>query len=363
MKKHISLILVLALWIGLTACAWMKPAAVSSDTERRNLAQFPELSVETLASGRFMADFADYAVDQFPWRDGFRSLNAYLTYYGMGQKDNNGIYLHDGYAAKMEYPLNETSLGYAAARFDELYEGYLTDSGNIFFAIVPDKGYYLAEEAGVLSLDFDAMFSYLEDTLDWAEFVDITDCLSIDAYYRTDTHWRQEALLPVAQKLGQALGVDVAQDYETVTARSDFRGVYYGQAAIPMKAEELNWLIWPGWESCTVYSYDTGSDTPIYDASKLDSKDPYESFLSGNMAIQVITNPDAATDRELIVFRDSFGSSLVPLLARSYSKVTLVDTRYIVPSMVGEFVRFEGADVLLLYSTLVLNSSSALRKG
>lgn len=361
MKKHISLIFVLALWLSLTAYAWVKPADASSDAERRALAQFPELTVETLLSGRFMTDFADYAVDQFPLRQGFRSLNALLTRYGLGQKDSNGYYVQDGYIAKMEYPLNEDSLSYAAARFRDLYELYLTDS-EVYFAMVPDKGYYLAEDAGVLSLNYETLFSYFGAELPWAEFVDIRDCLSIDSYYRTDTHWRQEALLPVAEKLGQVLGVEIGSDYDTVTAKSDFYGVYYGQAALPMEAEELNWLTWKGWEDCTVYSHDTGSETLIYDESKLFSRDPYESYLSGNMAIQVIESPDAASDRELIVFRDSFGSSLVPLLVRSYAKITLIDTRYVSPSMVGEYVDFEDAQVLMLYSTLVLNSSSALRK-
>ena len=81
------------------------------------------------------------------------------------------------------------------------------------------------------------------------------------------------------------------------------------------------------------------------------------------MALQVIENPHAGTDRELILFRDSFGSSLAPLLSRYYSKVTLIDTRYMAPSMIGDYVNFEDQDVLFLYSTLVLNSSSALRKG
>ena len=56
-----------------------------------------------------------------------------------------------------------------------------------------------------------------------------------------------------------------------------------------------------------------------------------------------------------------FGSSMAPLLVSDYSKVTLVDTRYIAPKLVGNFVDFEGADVLFLYSTLILNQSAALK--
>ncbi len=363
MKKHISILLVMALWLGLTAFAWVKPASATSDSERRPLAQFPELSAQEIFSGSFMTEFADYAVDQFPLRDAWRTINACLTYYGLGRQDNNGIYIHDGYAAKMEYPMDEKSLEYAAARLSDLYDLYLADSGSrVFFAPVPDKSYYLAQEAGVLALDYEALFAYFDQQLPWAQQVDLTQCLTIDSYYRTDTHWRQEALLPVLEQLGQALEIPVTEGFTQVSAKPDFYGVYYGQAAVPMDPDELNYLTWDGFSEVSVYSVDTGKTTALFDQTKLDSKDPYEAFLSGNMAIQVVENPNAATDRELIVFRDSFGSSLVPLLAPSYVKITLVDTRYIAPMMVGQFVEFTGQDVLMVYSTLVLNSSGSLRK-
>ena len=362
MKKYLSLFLVLALWLGLTAYAWVKPADEFSDSERRPLEQFPELSVETILSGRFMADFADYAVDQFPLRDSWRTLNAWLTYYGLGQKDNNGIYLHDGYAAKMEYPMNNQNIAYAMARFADLYEMYLGDVEDIWFVAVPDKSYYMAQDAGVLSMDYEALFAQLRAELDWAEFIDVTDCLTKESYFRTDTHWRQEHLLPVVQKMGQVMGIEVPADYQVKLATDTFYGVYYGQAALPMPAEDLNWMVWEGMEEVAVHSLDTGVIGGVYDESKLSSKDPYESYLSGNMAIQVVENPNASSDRHLVVFRDSFGSSIVPLLTRSYARITLVDTRYVSPSAVGQFVDFEGAEAMFLYSTLIMNSSSALRK-
>ena len=204
MKKTISLILVLVLWAGLAASAWFGPAAEFSDAERRPLEQFPAVTGKDLLSGQFMKDFADYAVDQFPLRDGFRTLNAYLTYYLLGQTDNNGIYLSDGYAAKMEYPLNESSIGNAVARFTELYDMYLSGS-EIRFALVPDKSFYLAEEAGALAMDYDALYERMAEELPWAELIDLREYLTIEDYYRTDTHWRQERILDAAGKLCEAL--------------------------------------------------------------------------------------------------------------------------------------------------------------
>lgn len=99
----------------------------------------------------------------------------------------------------------------------------------------------------------------------------------------------------------------------------------------------------------------------VYDREKLEGKDMYETYLSGNQSVIRIENPNAETQRELVIFRDSFGSSVAPLLAEGYRSITLVDIRYFSPDMVGQFLSFEEQDVLFLYSTLVLNNSSTLK--
>ena len=112
---------------------------------------------------------------------------------------------------------------------------------------------------------------------------------------------------------------------------------------------------------CVVSDYETGKTGSVYDMTKLDSRDLYDVYLSGAKALLTIENPNAGTDRELIVFRDSFGSSMVPLLLTDYANVTLVDIRYIRSDLLGQCLDFHGQDVLFLYSTLVLNSSAALK--
>ena len=94
---------------------------------------------------------------------------------------------------------------------------------------------------------------------------------------------------------------------------------------------------------------------------KARGKDAYEIFLSGTSALQVIENPMAEEERELLVFRDSFGSSLIPLLVNGYSKITVIDTRYVQSSMLGNLVDFHGQDVLFAYSTLIVNNSMSMR--
>ena len=112
---------------------------------------------------------------------------------------------------------------------------------------------------------------------------------------------------------------------------------------------------------CKVYDYETGKTGSVYDTEKLSGKDPYEVYLSGPKSLLKIENPNASTDRELVVFRDSFGSSMVPLLVQDYKSVTLVDIRYINSWQLERYVEFTDQDVLFLYSTLVLNNGTTLK--
>lgn len=367
MNKKIRIIgamLLLALWAVLAAFAWLRPSQEISESERRPLAQFPELSADTLLSGKFMTGFEDYTLDQFPARDTFRQIKSLFHYYVLNQRDNNGIYIADGYAAKLEYPINVDSLEYATGKLNWVYENYLSESGSkVFFAAVPDKGYYLAEENGYLAMDYDAFFGKLQQDIPWATHIDITDCLEIGDYYFTDTHWRQERILDAAQKICQALDMPAPEESEfTQTAlERAFYGVYHGQAALPMDPETLYIMKSDRLDACQVYNYATESYTDVYDMQKLTSKDLYDVYLSGAQSLLRIENPNAATDRELIVFRDSFGSSLVPLLVSEYRTVTLVDIRYLSSQLLERYLEFNGQDVLFLYSTLVLNNGTTLK--
>lgn len=365
MKKiqHYGIFLAAAVWLCLAVAAWVYPAQAESTAERRALTQKPALTLGSLLDGSFMARFETAAQDQFPFREGFRTVKAAASYGLFRQGDNNGIYLSQGHAAKLEYPYQESAGDRAVKLFRTVYETYFAGKGGkAVFAVVPDKGYYLAFPGGYPAMDYDALFAKMKDQ-DWAEYVDLTDCLTADSYYKTDTHWRQEALLPAAEKLAQALGsaVPAGERYTPVALETPFYGVYRGQAALPLKADTLVMMTSPVLEACTVTNYETGKTGTVYDLTKLDSRDLYDVYLSGAVSLLEIINPAGPEEKTLVIFRDSFGSSLAPLLAEGYGRVILVDLRYMPGSMLQDFVDVSGADVLFLYSTLVLNNSTLLR--
>ncbi len=362
--RAIGTAVVVAVWVVLTGFAWFSPAREVSEAERRPLKQFPALSADTVLNGKFMENFEDYTLDQFPGRDVFRRLKSLVHYNLLGQKDNNGIYIADGYAAKLDYPVNAGALNHAMDRLNYVYETYLAPNGSkVYAAVIPDKGYYLAEENGYPAMDYEVLFDTVKTRLPFARHIDLTASLQAQDYYFTDTHWRQEHLLDAAEKLCQAMGVTApkAEGYIKTPLQRPFYGVYYGQAALPMDPEAMYLMESQTLADCRVYNYETGKYTAVYDMDKLDSKDLYDVYLSGAQSLLRIENPGAKTDRELMVFRDSFGSSMVPLLVQDYKTVTLVDIRYLDSRMLGRYLEFNGQDVLFLYSTLVLNAGTTLK--
>ena len=152
--KKISNIITTVLFSGIVGGFFLwhiaAPDKTVTESERRRLASFPEFSLSALESGTFVNNFEKYALDQFPLRDGFRSAKAICEYNVFLKRDNNDIYFTDGYLAKLEYPMKENSVISAAVKFNKLTDKLLGNS-DVYFAMVPDKNYFLAEKNGYLS--------------------------------------------------------------------------------------------------------------------------------------------------------------------------------------------------------------------
>lgn len=351
-KNIISTVLLASLLLSLSIWCIFGEKAEFSESERRALASFPELSFETVMSGEFAKKFEEYATDAFPKRDIWRSIKAYTRLYGFMQKDNNKIYFKDGHLSKLEYPANYTMADHAIELFNKINDKYLNETNNAYFAMIPDKNKFLAE----LKIDYDAYEKYMAEGLGFAESINIGELLSADDFYYTDTHWRQENIIDVADRIATSMGSSISKDYEKVELDIPFCGVYVGQSAMAVKPDKLSYLT-----NETINSYIVEGANAVYDMTKAESRDPYEMFLSGNQAIVTVKNPANTEGKRLIIFRDSFGSSVAPLLSEGYSETVLIDLRYVSSDYLGSFIDFSGADVLFMYSTLLLNSSLSLK--
>ncbi|MGI6366358.1 MAG: DHHW family protein [Bacillota bacterium] len=353
----LSFILVLS---SLLLANILLPHRDSSYTERRSFRR-PDFSWEKLLSGRMFLEYEKYALEQFALRDQFRGLKALSAFHLLRLREHNDVYvLGDGIYRK-EYPLREDSIAAAAAKFREVYSAYL-EGQPVYYSVVPDKNYYVAAENGYLALDYGRMQEILREDLPGWSYINLFASLTIDDYYRTDGHWRQERLIPLADSILSQMGREVARGEYARHELSPFYGSYYGRCGLLLAPDNIAYLTNPVLEAARVYDQDGKDLGGIYNFESFSSMDPYNFFLSGPMPILTIENPAAGDDRELVIFRDSFASSLAPLLLEGYARIHLVDLRYFPSDRLGEKIQFgPHQDVLFLYSIPILNNSGMLR--
>ncbi len=332
-----------------------------SQSERRQLASKPAFKSEDLWSGEYVRKLEKYMVDQFPLRDELRSVKSNFSMKVMQKQDTQNIFVKDGYLCRMEYPMDEDSISHAAELFENIYDRYLKDTKvKPYITVVPDKNYFLAGE-GVLAMDYEKFFAQVYGQTPHLTPISITEKLELSDYYRTDTHWKQEEIIDVAAVLAESMNVAFENDFTVHTSQEPFYGVYYGQAGLNLPPDAISYCTSDELTDCYVFDYENNREIPLYNMEALTGRDPYEMFFGGNISLATIENPDALSDKELVVFGDSFSRSLLSLLAGSYRKITLVDIRYMPSAQVGNYIEFTNQDVLFLYSTSVLNNSITLK--
>ena len=362
LKNLIMCILFVALITGFFVSGLIIPDAELSYSERRTLKKLPELTTDSLLSGKYFKDFEAYVPDHFPLRDQLRTVKAVSHFFVFNMRDNDGIFIIDNSAFKLLYPMNERSVRDAAEKLNSLYDTYLQGM-SVYYSVVPDKNYYSAAQKNYPVIDYERLVEIMNSGTRNMEYINLFDCIDADGFYKTDPHWKQEKLGPVVARLAEKMGFDYLpiESYERETLYP-FYGAYYRQSALPLLPDNLTYLTSGTLRSATVRNFNAPDRiSPVYESDLFGGMDSYDVYLGGATPITIIENQNATTDKELILFRDSSGSSLAPLLLEGYKKITLVDLRYISSSLLGKYIDFKNQDVLFLYNVHVLNNSMMLK--
>ncbi len=366
MKKHARIIIITAfcsILLSLGALSIILPDKDISKSERRYLTQFPTLTWQTVTDGAFMQNIEKYLPDQFPFREGFRSVKAIFERLTL-RLDTSDVYEYNGYLTSLDFTLHESLVKKAGEKLTKVKNELLSDGNTAYIALIPPKNYYIAQsETCHPTIDYENLQSILYESCGDFKTIDLFDTLTLEDYYKTDSHWRQEQLGKAVEKLTSAMGVGqyLTETYETHEIHG-FRGVYSGQSALPVDDEVMYYLTNDAISTATVtYKASDIAESTVYTLSKSDGTDMYDIFLGGAVPVVEIVNPNAQSDAALVIFRDSYGSSIAPLLIECYRKITLVDLRYIALDYLPQFAETDNADFLFLYSTGVINNSEMLR--
>lgn len=327
-----------------------------SVAERRKLATMPELTTKSLFDGTYFKKFDSYVTDQFVERDAFRKIKIDIELSTKGEYNN--LYLYDDYIIEEIFPLNSNSINNLTNKINYIKDTYLNDNSNIYYTIIPDKNYFVNN--GNLKLDYNKLQDMMKSNLTNLNYINIFDKLTLDNYYKTDTHWKEEDLSNVANTIANQMNFDITNN-NVVNTITTFKGSYAGRLSVTKDIDTIKTISNPSTLNSSVYNYETKKYTDIYDYTKINSLDKYDIYLSGAVPIIDIINNNTSSDKELIVFRDSYGSSLIPLLIEGYKKITVIDIRYISSKILNKYIDFNDQDVLFMYSILTINNSFSIR--
>ena len=333
-------------------------------SERRIPARFPEISVKSIVTGEFMSGFEDYAADTFVFRDAFRGIHAFQVLDIYRQTDKSGLYRNNAVGAGEFRRTNPVSFRQTSERIKRAAGSLEGLDMNIYYSIVPDKSYFA--DRFYPGFDLGVAEAVLTEVLSDYKYIPLAVSLDANIFYRTDLHWDQSKIEGVADHILSAMGNNTKTGDFMVGNAGEWHGVYAGQLALPIAADNMKYLDIGGlrvsYLNDKTLEFDPG---PIYDIARFSGVDPYDFFLRGPQPLIIIEN-GYAPERELYLFRDSFGSSLAPLLAEAYSRITVIDLRYInlqvlhMPEIVG-FEFTPGSDVLFIFSSQIFNNPSILQ--
>lgn len=368
--KHLPTIVFIVFIFSMTILFFALPKKEYSSSEKRYLADFPTLTVDTFFSGDFGEDFEKYLSDHTAFRNFWVGLNSYYNY-TLGNPLSNGIYkCDDGYLLN-DPPKTER----LSTNIDVIAEFSTASSLPSTVLLAPSTGYVTNDVLPNKHIVYhdDTLFENVSATLSENDitFVDIRDTFKNEykngtqVYYKTDHHWTAEgaylAYCELADKLGYTAN---SKDNYEITTHGGFYGTTYSSSGY--------WFTKPDdievWESKTIKETDievsitdngeTTTSSSMFFLDNLNDDDKYPVYLDGNHPYTIIKNKAIKDGEKLLVIKDSFAHSLVPFLAEHYEEIVMIDMRYYKQS-VSELIKNGDFDrILYVYSIDNLGSDT-----
>lgn len=338
---------------------------VFSPNENRNLAQRPKITISAIVDGTFLSDLSTYYADQFPGRDSWLSIQLWLNKL-MGSKEAGGVYLcKDHYLMQIPGQPNEVYLKKNLADMEAFAKTY--PEVNMVAAIVPNAVTVYADKLpkNAPVRDQREDLKQLDAALTQVKFVDVTKTLcdknTEELFYRTDHHWTSLGAAYAFEKIAPALNLKAPalSDYIRYTVSDTFEGTLSSKSGSHKVTDKVELFVPKTKVEYFVQRPDTEAICSMYNREALDAKDHYTVFFGGNYP-RIDISTTAETQKNLLVFKDSYANCFIQFLYPYYENITIVDPRYYYDNV--ETIMKTGGitDVLFLYNLDTFLSDTAL---
>ena len=379
-KRYIAVSLAFVVLVGGISLAGLLAKDRSfSANENRYLAKAPEFTIKQVFSGDFQDGLETYLNDQIWMRDGWITVKTAVQK-ACGDTDIGGAYVgSDGYDFEKILPqdvddaLVQRNIQSVSDYFAYCRDEAGLDSERLTFLLVPTSGLVMEEKLPENAILFDqqAYIDQVKEAMEAYNFIDVRGILAEhkdeEIYYRTDHHWTSTGAFYAYEAWCHATGHTFpgSDAFEKVTVSTNFRGSLYSKILDRDSAYDSIQRIYPsdGGAEFAVTADGVQLDG-FYIEEKLQEKDQYAYFFGGNYGEVIIERlqsgkTDASEDhppekkgagRNLLVVKDSFANSFVPLLSENYDSVYMIDLRYYNGNLSGYLTEHDITEVLVLYN-------------
>ena len=317
----------------------------------------------------FKDDFETYLSDHLAGREAWVKFSNGIQRLS-GKQEINGVYMLGNRMIQTfkEYDTEyvDDSIG-AMNKFAERFP-----KKQMYFMLAPTAQEFgmndIPSYVGLLSEK-----SFIDDCYKKVNNIATIDCRSFLAgradeyiYYRTDHHWTSLGAFYAYQSAAKVLGyASYGYGYFNIeTASSDFRGTLYSRTLDDsITPDSIEYYMLAKNEPKVRMTTRNGAEVNEYDSlyvrGYLNEKDKYSSFTGSNVpVVEIETNVD--NGKSLLIIKDSYAHSLVPFLSKHYSKIAMVDMRYINTSLDQLINLNDYSQVLFMFNVISFAEDTGL---
>ncbi len=341
------------------------PEKSFSEEENRALQTAPRLTLSKLLDGTYTSQLHNYLSDQINFRTEMVEAKA-IAELALGKRENNGVLLaRNGYLIET---CNYTEENYEylqknLAKIEKLLASFEQNGVSAKSVLIPRKIDLLEDE-------LPQYYSTERNEYVWElvgeKHISLADALEraqrsgLQTFYKTDHHWTADGAYTAYVALGDTLGYTPhARNYfNEITLSDEFFGTTYSTSGFFFAGADTINAPSVAEDKYIVEIVDTNTVLDgVYDASYLEGKDKYATFLSGNNAHVRITLASGEKRETLLIVKDSYAHSLAPYLAEHYD-LELIDPRYFTGSIESYIAENGITDVLFLFGLDTLASAN-----
>ena len=391
-------VMVLGFVLGLAF--FLRPA--HSDSENRDLTEFPTFTLSTFFSGEFTEQVSTWFADTFPFREGLISLNdAVMSLKGFATEQFHSGASSAGKQPDGENTKVETIEGYYITG-DAAYEMYYQSKeiSDRYSAMINQAAKQLDGKAKVYTMIIPLAYAYNDRVLQKTDasdpkaaidgmYASIThpNAVKVNAYgalalhkdeylyFRTDHHWTARgAYYAYTAYCADAGLTPHPLDYYEKLEFNGFLGTLYSHTKAPALQKNpdiVEAFVPQGSNTLYVHTADgqrqkfTGGvvrkDT---DSMYPSASSKYNCFLTSDNPLETkqsyycsIENPNITDNSAVVLVKESFGNCFAPFLVDHYQYVYVIDYRYFDGNL-ADFVTEHGAEAVIFLNNITATSAA-----